>query len=125
MFLDILGNKIKMIRLNLNLNQDEFCNKLNIDITNASLSRIEKGKQMPSAEFVKDVVEAFNVSPYWLLDINDNGIKQNNILDKYDLLSNNDKDNLDKYLEFLLLNNKSNLSTWESTENVEENKKSS
>lgn len=121
-FITVLGNKVKEIRISLNLSQEDFVSRLNINITRASISKIESGKQMPSAEFIKSVVEKYNVSPYWLLDIDI--ISNNDISSKYDLLSNTNKDTLNKYLDFLIDNSKSNLLTWENTEK-EENKKSS
>lgn len=119
----LLGNNIKELRLNLKLNQEEFCNNLNIAFDRANLSRIESGKQMPSAEFIKSIIECYNVSPYWLLDINN--ISDESINDKYNLLSNKDKDNLDNYIDFLIKQNSSNLYTSTDIEVGEGNKKSS
>lgn len=119
----LLGKNIKELRLNLKLNQEEFCNNLNIDFDRANLSRIESGKQMPSAEFIKSIIECYDISPYWLLDINKN--VNNSIENKYELLSNKDKDNLDNYIDFLLKQNSSNLYTSIDIEVGESNKKSS
>ena len=106
-FRNTLGNNVKQLRKNLNLSQDEFCMKLNIEFSRVNLSRIEAGKQLPSAESIKSVVESFNVSPYWLLDIKSNAI--GNRIDRYELLNEEDKETLYKYIDFLLeMSNKMN-----------------
>lgn len=64
-----LGNKIKELRNEKNLTQEEFCNRLSIRYNRANLSKIELGKLTPSAEFIKSVIESFNISANWLLDI--------------------------------------------------------
>ncbi|WP_432664187.1 helix-turn-helix transcriptional regulator [Wukongibacter baidiensis] len=64
-----LGNKIKELRNENNMTQEEFCNKLTIKYNRGNLSKIEKGKLMPSAEFIRSVIETFKVSANWLLDI--------------------------------------------------------
>jgi len=102
-----IGEKIKKIRKDNNLKQIDFCNMLNIDITNASLSNIENGKHMPSAEFIKAVVETFGISPYWILDIKPAAIDQRIL--RYELLNDEEKETLYKYIDFLLeMSNKMN-----------------
>ena len=98
----VLGNRIKEIRKNLDINQEEFCNNLNISFNRANLSKIESGKQMPSAEFIKSVIEAYDISPYWLLDIKEEKVnnKNNSIIDKYNLLSNKDKETIERNIDF-------------------------
>ena len=103
----VVGDKIKKIRKENDLKQIDFCNRLGIDITNASLSNIENGKHMPSAEFIKAVVETFNISPYWLLDIKPSAIDKRIL--RYELLSDDEKETLYKYIDFLLeMSNKMN-----------------
>lgn len=99
-FKELLGNKIKSIRNELNITQGEFCEIMNLDLTRASLSKIESGKQLPSAEFIKAVVESFKISPYWLLDIEP--LKIDNRFNKFELLNKDEKENVYKYIEFLI-----------------------
>lgn len=120
-FKSILGNKILSIRKDLKLNQQEFCNNLDIDITRASLSRIESGNQMPSADIIRSIIKSFNVSPYWLLNL-DEPIRDEYII-KYESLNNKDRNTINLMIDHFI-NDKSNLSTSMNTEG-EGNKKSS
>lgn len=120
-FNSILGDRILSIRKELKLNQQDFCDNLNIVITRASLSKIESGKQMPSAEIIRSIIQSFNVSPYWLLDL-DEPVKDEYIV-KYESLDNKDKETINLMIDHFI-NNKSNLSTSMITEK-EGNKKSS
>lgn len=96
----LLGMRIKSIRKELNISQGDFCKRLNIELSIASLSKIEKGQQLPSAEFIKAVIEAFKISPYWLLDIE--VIKLDDKFKRFDLLDEDEKDNVFNYIEFLI-----------------------
>ncbi|WP_368490179.1 helix-turn-helix domain-containing protein [Clostridium sp. BJN0013] len=64
------GDKIYDLRMELELTQEEFISRLNPSFSRTTLSYIENGLSMPSAEFIKAVCEAFNISADWLLDIN-------------------------------------------------------
>ena len=102
-----LGDRLKSLRKEKKLSQKDFCNRLSVDLTRESLSNIEKGKQMPSAEFIKSVIETFNVSPFWLLDIIPH--TKDDRLHKYELLNENEKEILLNYIDFLLeMSNKKN-----------------
>jgi len=103
----ILGDRVKNLRKSLDLSQEEFCSKLNIEFSRVNLSRVESGKQMPSAEFIKSVIETFNVSPFWLLDIVPH--TDNDRLLKYELLNESEKEIILNYIDFLLeMSNKKN-----------------
>lgn len=68
----IIANNIFILRNYYKLTQQEFADKLNINITRGHISRIENGSHIPSAEFVKAVSDAFGVSADWILANNIN-----------------------------------------------------
>lgn len=118
-----LGNKIKSIRKDKKLNQEEFCNKLNIELTRANLSYIESGKSTPSALFIKSIIETFNISPFELLNIEEP--QKDKYMIKYESLNNKDKETINLMIDHLYSNYNGNLHTSMNTEENEENKKSS
>ena len=66
-----LGNKIKNIRYNNNISQEEMAKILKINRN--YLSRIETNKSLPTAEVLTRLAEEFNVSIDSLLGINLDG----------------------------------------------------
>jgi len=72
-----IGKKIRELRSSLNISQDEFCKMINNIITRSNLSKIELGKISISAEVVKSISEKFEISPYYLLDIDKKDIDKN------------------------------------------------
>ena len=66
-----LGSKIKNIRYNNNVSQDEMARILKINRN--YLSRIETNKSLPTAEVLTRLAEAFNISIDSLLGINLDG----------------------------------------------------
>ena len=60
-----VGNRIKQIRLELKLKQQEFADKL--DMSGPSLSEIETGKYKPGFELLLKLYKTFNVSLYYVL----------------------------------------------------------
>ncbi|WP_333861581.1 helix-turn-helix domain-containing protein [Clostridium sp.] len=85
------GDKIYDLRMGLELTQEEFIARLSPPFSRTTLSYIENGISMPSAEFIKATCEAYNVSANWLLDINSTDavpltIKEKQLLDKYNEL---------------------------------------
>lgn len=66
----IIANNIFILRNQYDLTQQEFADKLNMQLTRAQISHIENADNMPSAEFIKSVCTAFNVSADWLLNSN-------------------------------------------------------
>jgi len=66
-----LGNKIKNIRYNNNISQEELAKMLGINRNH--LSRIETNKSVPSAEILAKLATCFNVSIDTLLGVNLDG----------------------------------------------------
>ena len=66
-----LGSKIKNIRYNNNVSQDEMAKILKINRN--YLSRIETNKSLPTAEVLARLAEAFNISIDSLLGVNIDG----------------------------------------------------
>lgn len=61
-----MNERIKLLRKTLGLNQKDFGDKLGI--TDASVSRIEKGERNPSEQTIKSICREFNVNYAWLLE---------------------------------------------------------
>lgn len=59
-----MNERIKMIRLNHCLSQEEFGNR--ICIKKASVSRLESGDNNPSDRTVKLICQEFGVNEHWL-----------------------------------------------------------
>ena len=93
-----LGNKIKNIRYNNNISQEEMAKIL--EINRNYLSRIETNKSLPTTEVLTKLAENFNISIDSLLGINLNGkegeqarAKKMNKINKYcSYLSNSELD---------------------------------
>ncbi|MDQ0092081.1 transcriptional regulator with XRE-family HTH domain [Paenibacillus anaericanus] len=64
--METIGDKVKAIRLQHELNQIAFADK--IGISQGRLSEIEQGKTKPSAETLKELRKKFNVDLNWLFD---------------------------------------------------------
>ena len=58
-FLKKLGRKIKILREDKNIPQDQFANELDID--QSYLSKIENGKANPSIIYLKQIADALDV----------------------------------------------------------------
>lgn len=61
-----MNNRIKQIRLALNLSQEEFGNRLSIG--KASVSKIELGTNKPSQQTIQLICSQFHVNSMWLKD---------------------------------------------------------
>lgn len=61
---ELLGQRLKILRKNYNLNQKEFSKKINI--SSATLSAYEIGAKNPSTAVLKKIHEEFNVSIDWI-----------------------------------------------------------
>lgn len=59
-----INNRIKLLRKNLNLSQEDFGAR--IGITRASISNIEKGTRNMSEQTIKSICREFNINPLWL-----------------------------------------------------------
>lgn len=60
----LLGKRIKELRRERNLSQEKLAENIGIDPNN--LSRIENGKNYPSAETIVKIADAFNIEVYKL-----------------------------------------------------------
>ncbi|CZR95871.1 Helix-turn-helix domain protein [Clostridioides difficile] len=58
------NKRIRELRLNLNLSQEEFANKLNLKRNTISL--IENGKRNASERTLNDICKVWNISEEWL-----------------------------------------------------------
>lgn len=59
-----MKDRIKIVRKNNNLSQEEFGNR--IGITKSSVSLLESGKNSPSEQTIKLICKEFNISYLWL-----------------------------------------------------------
>ncbi len=93
----ILGQNIKDIRNSINLTQDDFAEKLNIN--SQFLSKVETGKVGISLETAINICNTAECSSVRLFkDI----IKSPDIIDKYELLSDRDKSVINQMITYLL-----------------------
>ena len=109
-----LGTKIKNIRYNSNISQEEMAKLLKINRNN--LSRIETNKSLPTSEVLARIAEEFNVSIDTLLGINlegkDGALAKNKKIKKInqycEYLNNNELDFIINILCVMSGNNKYN-----------------
>lgn len=59
-------DRIKKLRLTLNINQEDFASKVNISRNSVTL--MESGKRNPSDRTLKDISRIFNANFFWLRD---------------------------------------------------------
>jgi transcriptional regulator with XRE-family HTH domain len=59
-----MRNRIRYIRKEIGLSQEEFANKLNLKRN--SITLIETGNRNASDRTIMDICETFNVNPQWL-----------------------------------------------------------
>lgn len=93
-----ISEKINLIRTNLKLNQKDFADLLNV--TQAAISRYEKGERKPDFNFLESLIKVLKINPMWLfLDYFDMYISQELLVTS--------KDNIDllKDLNLLLTQN--------------------
>lgn len=93
----IIGQNVRDIRKSLNLTQEEFAEKLNINPQ--FVSQIETGKVGISIDNAINICNTTNSSPSFLFK---NLIKTNNYIDKYELLTDRDKFVINELMEALL-----------------------
>lgn len=65
-----IAERIKQLRKNLGLNQNDFCKKLSIK--QSTLSSYENGTVSPSNEVLYSIAKQYHVSLDWLFGISDN-----------------------------------------------------
>ncbi len=65
-----ISEKINLIRTNIKLNQKDFAKLLNV--TQAAISRYEKGERKPDFNFLESLIKVLKINPMWLfLDYSD------------------------------------------------------
>ena len=93
----IIGRNVRNIRKSLNLTQEEFAEKLNINAQ--FLSQIENGKTGISIDNAINICNTANCSSIRLFkDL----IKSPDIIDQYELLTDRDKSVINKMITVLL-----------------------
>ena len=93
----IIGRNIKNIRKDLDLTQEDFAEKLNINAQ--FLSQVETGKAGISIDNAINICNTANCSSIRLLkDL----IKSPDIIDQYELLTDRDKSVINKMITVLL-----------------------
>lgn len=65
----VFGERLRALRAEKNIGQNALAKEL--DISNASVSYWETGKQMPTAEAIYKIAQYFGVSADYLLGITD------------------------------------------------------
>lgn len=66
-----IGDRIYDLRMEKELTQQEFVNRLSIPYSRTNLSSIENGLVAPSAEFIYTVCKTYNLSANWLLGLDE------------------------------------------------------
>lgn len=98
-----LGSKIKSLRKERNLSQDELAEKINID--GRQISRYENDKMNPSIDVLIKLAEAFNISVDYLLfsDIPKKPLRQKytSIIEKLELIENMSNEDQQAFMIFL------------------------
>lgn len=81
------GQKLKSIRASLDLTQEEFCDKLNIEVSN--LSKWENGRGYPSIPTFLKISEILKIEPTELLDVKyyDKALIKNLLINEIERLS--------------------------------------
>lgn len=95
----ILGQNIKEIRKELNLTQEEFAEKLNLNPN--FISQVETGKVGISVDTVINICNTANCSPVNLFKGLINS-PNTNINDKYELLNDRDKSIIYQIITYML-----------------------
>lgn len=93
----ILGKNIKEIRKNLNLTQEEFAEKLNLNPQ--FISQVETGKVGIS---VDNVIKICNTAHCSSVNLFKGLINSPNTIEKYELLSERDKSVINQMITYLL-----------------------
>lgn len=60
------GERVKLLRKELGLSQEEFGNKLGV--VKSSISDLEKDKRKPTEQMAKSICRTFNVDYFWLTE---------------------------------------------------------
>lgn len=92
-----LGEKIKQLRKNKKISQEELANMLKINRN--FLSRIETGKSEPTSSILKKIAVIFKVDLNSLLEVDEDGY---NTTEKIKYIAENCKQLHEKDLDFLV-----------------------
>ncbi len=94
----LLGKRIKEIRRNKGLTQDELAEKIGIE--SGSISNIENGKYYPTADNLEKIIKALNISPQNLFVIEHN---QDNdvLLNEINLILEENPDKIKEFYKIL------------------------
>lgn len=97
------ANRLKKIRKVLGLDQKPFCEE--IGITQSNYSQIETGRTKISIDFIKKIVETYNVNPYFLL------FGEGKAIDDLRRLSNTDNEEIHENTDnkYKIIENKADL----------------
>jgi transcriptional regulator with XRE-family HTH domain len=95
-----LGEKIRNIRHNNDMSQDELAK--NLRINRNYLSRIETDKSVPTSDILYNLAEIFSISIDSLLEINKIGQDINSRKDKIDKISKYCNNLTSQELDFIL-----------------------
>lgn len=93
----ILGQNIREIRKSLNLTQEKFAEKLNLNPQ--FISQIETGRIGIS---IDNAINMCNTAKCSSVNLFKGLINSNNIMDKYELLNDKNKDLINKIITYLL-----------------------
>lgn len=129
--METIGDRIKQLRKKENLNQVDFCNRINLG--QSRLSEIESNKNKPSYDTLLAIKKEFNISIDWLMTGEEAIISDNVYISKQELsemedellrvfkeLDSRDKKEVIAYInmkrELNLKNRKHPSSTWNNKE---------
>jgi transcriptional regulator with XRE-family HTH domain len=82
----MLNNKIKELREQQNLKQEELAEKLNL--TRRRISTYERNESEPDIQTLKDIAKYFNISTDWLLELSDIKNRENLSVEEQQLINN-------------------------------------
>lgn len=109
----IFGNNIKKLRTKLNLNQEQFSEK--ISIASTTLSIIESGKGFTTSETINNICNEFKIYPSLLFEgdskdiISNYGSRKEVVKDISLMLNNLDDDKLKLAVNFIQMLGDDNL----------------
>ena len=102
--------RIRNLREDKDISQTIIANYLNVN--QKTYSRYETGEAEPAINTVRTLASYFNVSLDWLAgnsEIKDPHINSNNLLNLYNSLSNNQKEQVFTFINYLIFMNNTNL----------------
>lgn len=64
---DLIGYRVRQLRKEANLTMEELADRLDVDISQGTISNIESGKHIPRADVIIAFAEYFNVTTDYIL----------------------------------------------------------